>query len=260
SRCARTGDQRVCPKVQRNRRRGGGRRSRQTFKSLVAGSQETTRALLRCLPRCIANASVVLTFTAPVIARGRQTERLVWPAPQEPFRAAVDIANVHAFVHAANGDDVTLQPDGDTCLVVTCGRARCDFLALSVDEFPVFQRGEQPVEFDIDPAKFLAALRAVEPSMSDEMTTRYYECGAFLEHAQRLITTDGKRIGTFAFADAVPSPAPPDCIVPLAAVRRLLPLLRDTSELRLGVSPTVFTATAPGGVLRTKTIDGEFPA
>src|SRR5262249_5011407 len=135
--------------------------------------------------------------------------------PHAPLRVAVDAGNLHAFVHAADGDDVTLQLDDAACLAVCCGRAKCDLLVLPADEFPVFQsQGGLPVEFDADLSRFMAALCAVAPSAADETSTRRYLCGVFLEEAQRLVSTDGNRLASFAFGGSVAAPVPPSCIVP----------------------------------------------
>jgi DNA polymerase-3 subunit beta len=180
--------------------------------------------------------------------------------PRETWRGCVDAERLEAFVAGAPPDgEVALRPDDEGRLNIRCGRAACRLPVLPAEDFPIFNRpNEGAVELALDAAAFAAGLRAVAPVMSDEKKARYYLCGAFLEEAGRLVTTDGKRLAVRTVA--ADTPEAPNVIIPDATVTRLAGLLRGVEgAIAVTVSRTQIIVGTSHWTLTSKLIDGTYP-
>lgn len=161
------------------------------------------------------------------------------------------------------GATVDIETADNGRVVMESGRARYEIRALPPDEFPIFQRPEGAVEFEIDAAAMAALLESVAYAASTD-ETRYYLRGVYLvPHEGRMtaVATDGHRMGVRS------APLPPEfasaggIIIPTDAVRQIMAILSGRSgTVRIATDHNRIWLVAADVTFASRLIDGDFPA
>jgi DNA polymerase III subunit beta len=174
------------------------------------------------------------------------------------WSGCVDAQALHAFTASLPaGSEITLTGD-DAQLAVTGPGARACFRVLPADEFPLMRDAVDALSFEIEADALAAACKFVEPTASED-GARYYLCGANIDPAGLLVSTDGNRLATCRLAVELPA-IPGDIIVPRPILKLLPNLLRGFAEpITVGLAPRAIIFDAGGWNLASKLIGGTYP-
>lgn len=158
----------------------------------------------------------------------------------------------------------TIKPDGNTGIVITCGRARFKLPTLPVEEYPTLEMSDWDAQWEQDAGQLTAMIESVGFAMSTE-EVRYYLKGIFVhvpDGSGKMFAaaTDGHRLARFHAEAAEGATEMPDIIMPKKAISALSHLLDEvTTTVDVSVSTTRFRFEVGTTTLTGKPIDGQFP-
>lgn len=158
----------------------------------------------------------------------------------------------------------TIEADGNTGVVVKCGRARFKLPTLPSDDFPLMVAADWDAQWEQPSTQLIAMLEAVRFAMSTE-ETRYYLNGVYLHvpsesECQFAAATDGHQLARYHLPTPDGAEAMPGVIVSRKTVKVLSDLLDDEGgEVAVAVAKGRCRFEVGATVLTAKTVDGTFP-
>jgi DNA polymerase-3 subunit beta len=157
-----------------------------------------------------------------------------------------------------------VEADGNTGIVIKCGRSRFKLPTLPATDFPMIAVGDWDAEWAHDAGALAKMIDSVRFAISTE-ETRYYLNGIYLHvpsasDSQFAAATDGHRLARYHAPVPDGAEAMPSIILPRKAVKALADLLdEEGGEVDVAVSTGKCRFDFGTVVLTTKTIDGQFP-
>lgn len=162
----------------------------------------------------------------------------------------------------ADGNAV-LEADGNSGIIVKCGRSRFKLPTLDADDFPRMPVDGWDAQFEMEATNLVAMIDSVRHAISTE-ETRYYLNGIFVHvlRGERMFAaaTDGNQLARFDCEPADGAADMPDIILPRKLVGVLDDLLADhAGKVDLSISTGKIRVDLGQTVLISKLIDGTFP-
>ena len=194
---------------------------------------------------------------------GVALEERVDTEPHSAWCGCIDAERFAGFVKSLpRGGGVDIEAD-DRRVEVRQNRAVARLSVMPPADFPIWQTDEHgEAVCEIAGAELIVALRRLAPTMSAQQL-RLHICGVCLHGDEDGgavgVATDGNRLTLHR----LPLTLTPDTsiIVPRETVTRLLPMLRGfTDTVQIGLSSRLVEFTCGPWTLRSKLIDGTFPA
>ncbi len=186
------------------------------------------------------------------------------PASVEaPGSATIGAKKLFEVVREFDGEQVSLELDGNARVSIDCGGAHFSMMSISPEEYPTLPDGEGVAYVSLE-AGLLASMidRTIYSTSTDE--TRYNLNGVFMEGKEkrvRFVATDGHRMAMIdrtlqepvGFLDA-------GIIVPRKGVSEIRKLCDETDGgVEIGLGDGFLIVRRPDLLLTSRLIDGEFP-
>lgn len=167
-----------------------------------------------------------------------------------------------AILGTTTGDEVTLTPNGTSC-VVECGRGRWTLPLEDANEFPTWEpEGLAPV-VRIPSDEFARAVHAVVAAADNDSSR--YALGAMMvdvdneKQEARFVCTDGRRLH-LAKVGYEQNVDPSKTLIPASVARTLYRLASgDDDSVQLERSATIVRAEIGGTTVTARQVDGRFP-
>jgi DNA polymerase-3 subunit beta len=188
---------------------------------------------------------IVLSVAADVKREGKITV---------PARKFLDI------VRELPGDEVSLETDAASRMLLKAGAVEIKLLGLAPDEFPQLPEVKKEAEVKVACATLAKMIdRTLYAVSNDE--TRYVLNGAYLvweKSELKMVTTDGRRL-SFIRA-ALETGGKGEAVVPTKALQELVHLFGSAEgEVTVVLGEGYAKFTVGGATLTTRLIDGRFP-
>lgn len=175
----------------------------------------------------------------------------------------VDASTLKAIAAKLPKDGVaTIESDGNTGVLVKCGRSRFKLPTLDPDQFPIMASAEWDNQFEIDHATLTALIDAVRFAISSE-ETRYYLNGISLRAREdQLISaaTDGHQLAKCVVELPDGAEGLPDIIIGKKTIGVIDALMdEETLPIDVSVSTGKIRFAIGAATVTAKLIDGIFP-
>lgn len=172
-----------------------------------------------------------------------------------PARKLLDI------VRELPGDEVRLETDSASRMLLKAGAVEIKLLGLAPDEFPQLPDVKKEAEVKVSAATLAKMIdRALYAVSNDE--TRYVLNGAYLvweKNELKMVTTDGRRL-SFVRAPLAGTGGKGEAVVPTKALQELVHLFGSAEgEVTIVLGEGYAKFSVGGATLTTRLIDGRFP-